>query len=130
MSIRINGNKVEGRLVLKGKMYQLTTDFKTFPLALQRADSCEVEIDSELLHCTVAESRVVNRYGKDKQRVLLLRVDSRKEKAVEKKPIQKIVEPAITKKTLDSVNKGLKQAKEGKLKKNAVDLDKPKKKGK
>ena len=97
MSIKINGNKLEGELVLKGKLYVFTTDFATFPLSLQRPDTCEVEFASEILQCTVAESRVQNRYGVGKQRVLVLRVNSRKEKAVAKKPMHKIVTPAVTK---------------------------------
>jgi hypothetical protein len=98
MSIKINGNVIEGELLLKGKLYEFTTDFTDFPLQLSRPDKVEVEFSNEILQCTVAESRVQNRYGQGKKRVLLLRVDSRMERAVAKESlVQKDVKPAVTK---------------------------------
>lgn len=98
MAIKINGQLIEADKVAHvGKLLHILVDLSKCELQLQRADKCEVELAVDICRCTVAESYVKARYGKPKQRALVLRVDSRKEKAEEIVPIQKVVKPAVTK---------------------------------
>ena len=82
--IKIDGQELKnGTLRRDGKLIAIHIDLADQPKQLFRADTCVLEEDNEIYNCSVAESYVKAKYGKPKQRVLILRVISKLERAVE-----------------------------------------------
>ena len=110
--IKLNGTNLECTCKTQGKLLNIMLPLDECPIQLFRADKCEVEHNGEIFKCTVAESYVKSRYGQPKLRVMLLRIDRRFKKAIEKKPIQKVIKPSVTKTIKEDSDKLLKKHKD------------------
>lgn len=95
--IKLNGTSIECVRRISGKLIHIMLPLDECPIQLFRSDKCEVEFDGEIFKCSVNDSYIKAKYGQPKLRVMILRVDSRFKKAVEQKPIQKVIKPAVTK---------------------------------